>query len=317
MSKINVFSEGEKIQGSYLVNQVSRGITNTGSPYLNLLLQDNTGTIDGKLWNVAEEISNVIKAGQIVAIQADVLKYKQNLQLKVLTLSIQDASQMDLSEFVSSGVYTRAFLKEEIGKYILSIKNPIYATLVKKTLAINPEAFFEFPAASRNHHDFVGGLATHVYGMLRLAEQLVNLYPELNRDLLYAGVIVHDFGKIVEYSGPILAEFTTEGKLLGHISIINAYLYHVAVEAGLDQEEESLLLRHLVLSHHGEYEYGSPVLPMVMEAEMLNFIDNIDARMNMFDKALSTLEEGTFTPRIFSLENRSFYKPKTKKNDAE
>ena len=147
--------------------------------------------------------------------------------------------------------------------------------------------------------------------MLNLAEVVCSLYPMLHRDLLLGGVLLHDIGKLVELSGPVITEYTMEGKLLGHISIMQAKVAQVADRLQLEGEEV-ILLRHMVLSHHGHYDYGSPVLPMLPEAEMLYFIDNMDARMNSLQKAIDPIEEGEFTPRIFSLENRSFYKSKLK-----
>jgi 3'-5' exoribonuclease len=145
--------------------------------------------------------------------------------------------------------------------------------------------------------------------MLRIANSICDLYPMLNRDLLVAGILVHDMGKMVELTDGLVPEYTMEGKLLGHISIMQAKVAKVAEE--LEIEDESvLLLRHMILSHHGEYEFGSPVLPMIPEAEVLHMIDNLDARMEMMRKAMDSVQEGEFTARIFSLENRMFYKAK-------
>lgn len=310
MTKIKELSEGERITEPLLVSQVLRGVTNTGSPYLSLTLQDRSGSIDAKYWDVNEATEQKIKPGEVMMVHADVLKYKNNLQLKVISMKEIDQTTLELSDFVTSSKYDKESLKDKITGFVATIQDRTYRKLVEQAILINEESFYTYPAASKNHHDFVGGLATHIYGMLLVAQSLCNIYPELNRDLLYAGVITHDIGKIVEYNGPILKEYSTEGKLIGHISLMNAYIYEIAVNLGVEQSEQVMLLRHLILSHHGQYDYGSPVLPMVPEAEMLNLIDNIDARMNMLDKAFETIEPGTFTPRIFSLENRSFYKEK-------
>ena len=127
---------------------------------------------------------------------------------------------------------------------------------------------------------------------------------------MLSGVLIHDLAKIDEYDQAILSQYTAQGKLLGHISMMHAHLYDIIKDLDLLDTEESLLLRHLVLSHHGQLEFGSPVKPMVVEEEILNFLDNVDARMNMFDKLLKDVDGGNFSPREFALENRSFYKPK-------
>ena len=136
-----------------------------------------------------------------------------------------------------------------------------------------------------------------------------DIYTSLDQDLLISGIILHDIGKIQELSGPIAPVYTLEGNLLGHISIGAELVKRKADELGFKGEKVTLLI-HMILSHHGAKEYGSPVLPMIKEAEILSLIDNIDARMNMFEKALAETEEGEYTKRIFALENRNIYKPK-------
>ena len=197
-----------------------------------------------------------------------------------------------------------------MNKFTNMIEDQVLQDLVKACFDFYGDKFYQYPAATRNHHDFVGGLASHVYGMANLAVSICELYPIYNRDLLLAGVLIHDMGKIDEYTAPILSEYTALGKLVGHISIMHANLVQVARELGYEDKEQTLLLRHLLLSHHGELEYGSPVVPMLKEAEMLNFIDNMDARTNMFEKFYDDQEEGTFSPRMFALNNRNFYKAK-------
>ena len=170
------------------------------------------------------------------------------------------------------------------------------------------EAFLVYPAATKNHHDYVSGLLDHVVSMLRLGKAIAELYPSLNKDLLYAGIILHDVGKVVELSGPVGTVYTPAGNLLGHITIMVNEIAMAAKELGIEGEEV-VLLQHMVLSHHGKEEWGSPKRPMLKEAEILHYIDNIDAKMNMLNRALSKAEPGEFTERLFPLDNRQFYKP--------
>ena len=130
--------------------------------------------------------------------------------------------------------------------------------------------------------------------MLRIADALARLYPSLNRDLLFAGITLHDLGKTVELSGPVVPEYTIEGKLLGHISISQAMIKEMADKMNIEGEEVTLL-QHIILSHHGKNEFGSPILPQIKEAEVIYLIDNMDARINMLDKALETVEPGGFS----------------------
>ena len=154
----------------------------------------------------------------------------------------------------------------------------------------------------------MSGLAYHVVSMLDLAKAIAMLYPSLNKDLLYAGVILHDLGKVMELSGPVSTVYTVEGNLLGHITIMITEIGKAADELDI-KAEEIMILQHLVLSHHGKAEWGSPKPPLVREAEVLHYIDNIDAKINMMDRALEKVNPGEFTERVFALDNRSFYKP--------
>lgn len=308
--KIRNFENGQKLTLPLLVGRFARGVTQNGAPYLSITFQDNTGEIEGKIWDVKPEQEAIIKPGAIVEITFDVNLYRQSLQARVHSVALKDQSQYELSEFVNSGNYDTAFLKEKINGFIESINDDVIKRLVVANMEAVGDAFYQYPAATRNHHDFVGGLATHVYGMLQVADALSTIYSIYNRDLLVAGVILHDMGKVEEYTAAMLSEYSVEGKLLGHISIAQANFNQIATAIGLEKEEQTLLLRHMILSHHGQLEYGSPVMPMTKEAELLNFIDNMDARTNMFEKFYGDLPEGEFSQRMFALDNRNFYKAK-------
>ena len=306
---IKELQDGFKGTITVLVISVNKGITAKGAPYLSFMFQDKSGNIDAKYWNVSEDMLYRFSPGMIVEVTGDVLNHQKQLQFRVQKMK-EAEGEINVSDYVKEGPYSQKILKEQITQYLDSIKNPIMHKIVSEILNDHKDAFYEYPAATRNHHDFYSGLATHVLGMLKLAQQLCQLYPMLDQDLLYSGVLLHDIGKTVELSGAIASEYTVEGKLIGHISIMQAEIMAKAKELHLDDSEEVMLLRHMVLSHHGVYEYGSPVLPMIPEAEMLYMIDNIDARMNTIQKAFEPVSEGEFTPRIFALENRSFYKSK-------
>ena len=308
---INEFNEGDKIQTPLLVKAITKGVSNNGSPYLNVSFQDKTGSIEGKLWDAKGATAEALTVGVIGIVQAEVIKYRDALQLKLLDFTPVDQKKInDMSRFIPVSPVPLEELHKVIDLAIANMQDVILHSLVKNIVTKVEYDFYNYPAASKNHHEFVRGLATHVYGMLKIANALCDIYPSLNRDLLVAGVIVHDIGKIKELSGTVCTEYTMEGKLLGHISIMQAEIYNVSKELGYEESEQSICLRHMVLSHHGEYEFGSPVLPLLQEAEILSYIDNIDARMNMFGKIFSEIEPGAFSQRNFALENRAFYKPK-------
>ena len=312
MSKsINELMDGDTGSFTYLIKEITKGVTSKGAPYLSLVLQDKTGTIDAKLWSAKPEQIASFKAGMILQFNGEVLSHNKQLQMRVNECRIIEKNSVNLIDFVREGDIPRSQLKKEIEEIIHSFENPTLKRLLECVMERYEKDFYAYPAASKLHHDFVGGLATHVWGMLKLAKAVCDCYPLLNRELLYTGVILHDIGKCRELSGPVITEYTTEGKLLGHISIMQAEVDAIAKENGLEGEE-IMLVRHMILSHHGEYEFGSPVLPMIPEAEILHYIDNMDARMNVLVKAYDGIEPGDFTPRIFAMENRSFYKSKLK-----
>lgn len=314
-SKIKELYDGYKGELKAMIISVNRGVTAKGAPYLSFVFQDKSGSIDAKYWNVSEELLHRFEPGMLVVMSGDVLCHQKQLQFRVQQMKELDETA-DVADYVKEGPVSQQELRENIQLYIDDITNTVMKQLVCGILQDHEKDFFEYPAATRNHHDFFSGLATHVLGMLQLAEQLCHLYPLLDKDLLYSGVILHDVGKTVELSGAIVSEYTTQGKLLGHISIMQAEVLAKAKELCVEDSEETMLLRHMILSHHGVYEYGSPVLPMVPEAEMLHMIDNIDARMNTLSKSLEPVQDGGFTQRVFALENRSFYKSRYKNSDG-
>lgn len=312
MSKtINTLVDGDKLKIKLLISQINKGVTNKGAPYLSMVLQDKTGVIDAKYWNVNEAYIDAYKPGMICEFSVDVISHNKQLQIRIQNVEVLNRKDEDLAEYVRSSAIPKAQLKEEIYGAIERMENPVYRTITKALLDECEKDFFTYPAASRIHHDFVGGLATHVLGMMKLGEYFASLYPLIDRDLLISGIILHDIGKLTELSGPVITEYTLEGKLLGHISIMHAKIASIATALGMDTEAVTML-KHMVLSHHGEYEYGSPVLPMIPEAEMLHYIDNIDARMNILEKEFVKTQSGEFTQRIFAMENRMFYKAKDK-----
>lgn len=310
MTKVKDFQEGQRVSEKLMVSAATNGVTNNGAPYMNLTLQDNTKSIEAKLWDVKPEIQKQIEAGKVYEFDLEIQKYKNNLQAKVLRLIPVPQSEVNAEDFTFRSPVSQEELKNEIQKALNKIENPIILKIVNTTLNRYQNEFYQYPAASKIHHNFIGGLATHTVGMLKIADAMCNLYPEINRDYLFGGVILHDIGKIVEFSSPVLTEYTVEGKLIGHISIIDGMLSEITKELSVQETEESKLLRHMVLSHHGAYEFGSPVLPMTLEAEILSYIDNLDSKINVINKALDDVNVGEFSNKLFALDNRSFYKHK-------
>jgi 3'-5' exoribonuclease len=310
MVKINEFEEHMKLQQPLLVKDVKNGTTSKGSPYLSLILQDKTGTIDGKFWDVKENEQALIQAGKILKFSFEVLLYKDKLQLRMNHVEEISEDEYNLEDFVISSDHSEVERRSLTQSLIDSIQNDVYRKLVIGMLSYVGDKFFTFPAASKIHHGWKGGLSDHSLSMATLADELCKHYPQLDRDLLVSAALIHDVGKTAELSGPVTTEYTLEGKLEGHISLANAWLSEVSEKLGVQEREETVLMHHMILSHHGKMEYGSPVAPMIIEAEALYLIDNMDARLTSLKMALDAIKPGTWTSRMFQFENRQFYKHK-------
>ncbi|MBR0420100.1 MAG: HD domain-containing protein [Erysipelotrichaceae bacterium] len=308
--QVKDFTEGERVETNLLISGLVKGTTNSGAPYLSLVLQDASKSIDAKLWDVKPELEKQMEIGKVYDFDLEVINYKGKLQAKVLKVLPIPQSEINMDDFVFRSPVSKEALRTAVMEGVSMINNENLAKIVSSALNFYANAVYEYPAAARIHHNFIGGLATHTAGMIKMAVSLCSIYPQVNRDYLLAGVIVHDLGKIDEFTSPVVTEYSAQGKLLGHISIMDARLLQIGQQLGLEDSEELMVLRHMVLSHHGQFEFGSPVRPETLEAEMLNLIDNIDARVNTISKALDEIKEGEFTPRIMALENRIFYKHK-------
>jgi len=309
INNISKLKPGDSVETFYLIKRSQQGVTTQGKPYMTLFLQDRTGEIEAKLWTVSKEDMEVLKPETLIKVKGDVIDYRNKRQMKIATFrTAKEEDGLNPKDFVEKAPMDEDTLYESIMDYVIKIENGSLQRIVRQLLNRYGREFLTFPAAMTNHHDFVSGLAYHVHYMLRTAEALCDIYPSLNRSLLYSAIILHDIGKVKELTGPVGTTYTVEGNLIGHIVIANDEITRVADELNIEGEEV-MLLKHLILSHHGKLEYGSPKQPMIKEAEILHFIDNIDARMMMMDKHTGQTDKGTFTDRIFPLENRAFYRP--------
>ncbi|MBD1380720.1 3'-5' exoribonuclease YhaM [Metabacillus arenae] len=303
------YEVGEQIDLHLLIKSSTKGIASNGKPFLTLILQDQSGEIEAKLWDANQGDESSYSAQTIVKIMGDIHHYRGRNQLKIRTIrTAQDHENVSVSDFLETAPIQKDVMMEKITQYIFEMKNPNIQRITRHLVKKHQTALLEYPAATKNHHEFVSGLAYHVVSMLDLAKVISRLYPSLDTDLLYSGVILHDLGKVYELSGPVATSYTIEGNLLGHISIMVNEIAKAAEELSIEGEEVTML-QHIVLSHHGKAEWGSPKPPMIKEAEILHYIDNLDAKMNMLDRALERVKPGEFTERIFPLDNRTFYKP--------
>ncbi len=310
---IKEFRANDFVVGFFYVRTSELKQTATNSKYMNFTLSDKTGDINAKLWDGDEENAKRFAAGIIVKVQGRIVDWQGQLQLKIerirKTISDDDVS---LEDFIPSAPETAETMLSYIENIASEIQDIEYKTLVLTLIDAYREKLLYFPAAKSNHHAVRGGLLYHVSTMLRAAKALSGVYTGfLNCDLLYTGVILHDIGKIEEMKtgvSGLVEEYSVAGTLLGHISQGMMIIGKYAEDLNIDKEK-TLLLQHMILSHHYLPEYGSPKFPQFPEAELLHYLDVLDARMYDMKKITDSLEPGTFSERQRSLDNRAIYKP--------
>ena len=278
MRNVEKLNPGDSVENFFLIHRATQGVTAQGKDYMTLFLQDKSGDIEAKLWTVSKEDMQILKPETIVWVKGDVINYRGRKQMKVNQFRLAKPEDgFKTQDFVAGAPLSPDEIQENISHYILDIENANLQRITRHLLKKYQDKFFTYPATSSHHHNFASGLSYHVLTMLEIAKSLCNIYPLLNRSLLYSSIILHDLGKVRELSGPVATTYTVEGNLLGHISIASDEVAEAAKELGIDGEEV-MLLRHMILAHHGKMEFGSPKLPHLKEAEILFFIDNIDAK---------------------------------------
>lgn len=283
-----------------------------GREFLAMTFEDKSGEMDGMYWGVTKEEIEQFKPKTIVQLQAIRQVYQDKPQLKITSISKPTKDVvLNPTDFVNVAPIKRSEMEKEISEVLFKITNPYWNRIVRQILEKNQETFYTFPAAKTNHHAFQGGLAYHTLSIVRLAQSIANQYEQVNEGLLIAGAILHDIGKTIELSGPVGTTYTIAGNLIGHISIADSEIVLAANELNFDLNmEDVLILRHVVLAHHGLLEYGSPVRPSILEADILHHLDDLDASIQMFSKEMERTNPGEFSNRVYALDKRMIYKPK-------
>lgn len=311
---IKDFIDGMNAGGFYIVKNSLKGVTTNGLTYLTITLQDSSGTIEAKKWQVNNDDIDTFKMGNVVYIDGEVIDYKDKLQVKIFGGNVVNPKNADMDSLIPASKFKKDELIDKIKVFLSSIKNEKLKKIVYDIYSIYKEKFISYPAAVSNHHDFLRGLMEHTVSMCEIAKMISSHYSSLNYDLLISGCLLHDIGKCEELSGVIATTYTKEGSLIGHL-VIGAILVDESAKRLNIEGEEVTLLKHLILSHHGKLEFGSPIPPLTREALILNIIDEMDSKMMALDKAFSEIEGGEFSQRIFPLDNRSFYKLKSEKKE--
>ncbi|MDR3190281.1 MAG: HD domain-containing protein [Lactobacillaceae bacterium] len=304
----------ERIEGFVLLKDIEARVTNQGKPYLTVTVADRSMEIKGNKWDATQAEIEALKAGDVVALTAIRQVYQDKPQLKILAIRpTQLGEPNDPADYMVAAPMKTKDMEEEVNALLFQIVNPTWSRVVRFLLNKYHDEFYKFPAAKSNHHAFAGGLAFHSLSIARLAQSVAKQYPQLDPSLLLAGAILHDLGKVLELSGPIATRYTVPGNLIGHIVLVDEQIVLAANELKLDLfSEDMVILRHVVLAHHGQLDYGSPVLPLMIEANVLHQLDEIDANIQSFTSALNETEPGTFSNKQWALDNRSVYKPSEK-----
>lgn len=282
MRYINTLVEGETIRNIYLCKGKRSAETRNGKPYDNLILQDKTGTLDGKVWDPNSNGIADYDEMDFIEVFGDVISYNNNLQLNIRQIRKAYEDEYVAADYMPTTEKSTDSMFEELIGYVKKIDND-YLRQAVEYYFVNDEAFIKtfvgHSAAKTVHHGFAGGLLEHTLSVVKMCEYMVSAYPILNKDLLYAAAICHDIGKTKELSPFPTNDYTDDGQLLGHI-VIGVEMISDAVRSipGFPEQLASEL-KHCIVAHHGELEYGSPKKPALAEALALNFADATDAKM--------------------------------------
>lgn len=312
---IGDLADGTDIVGCYLVLESRKAETKQNKPYLRLVLGDRTGSIDAMVWEDAERLEPVCAPEAFVGVRGRVSSYNERLQLKVSSVEPLSLEASDYELLLPASPRPRETMERELDAIVASVLDPGLHEVLLRCLGRATDlgrAFRAHPAAKRNHHAYVGGLLEHSLSVAsscsRLAEHYAGQGVAVDRDLLVTAALLHDIGKIRELKGFPAVSYTTEGKLLGHIVIGIQMVADEAAAVPAIGEERRLLLLHLIASHQGRPEWDSPRVPQVIEALLLHYADDLDAKVNQAGSLVSRVEQGEWTAYDRSLE-RSFFRP--------
>lgn len=312
---IGLLNTDEEIQDFFLVKNIAVKLGSNKKQYLDLLLGDNTGEITAKKWDVADtELPALaeIKTGEIVKVKAQVTEWNGLKQLRIMKIRKSvGQDDVDLGDFIRTAPEKSedmlAFLQDAVDQ----MDDDELKTLCTKILEDNRDRLLYYPAAVKNHHAERGGLLYHMKRMIAMALRYCEVYTILNSDLLVAGVIIHDIEKLNEIlsdENGIASGYSFEGQLLGHLIQGIKTIDRLGEEVGMDKEK-TVMLEHMILSHHYEPEFGSPKKPLFPEAEILHYLDIVDARMYDMEEALFSTKPGEFSEKVWTLDNRKLYRP--------
>lgn len=299
-----------RVDGYCLVKSVEAKTSSKGDTYLDFTLGDSTGEINGKLWRYTAAEHGEYKSNDIVKIRGTISQYNGADQLRIER--IRHTIEQDgvrLEDFVRTSGYSSEQMYDELLNIANSFADGDLKTIVTAILSDNREALLYWPAAFKLHHALRGGLLMHTLSIVRLCEGVCKVYPFIDRELLLSGAMLHDIAKIKEFDvndTGIAEGYTVEGNLLGHLAMGATVVDKYAEKLGINRRT-SVLLQHMILSHHGEPEFGAAVRPMFIEAEVLSELDLMDARVYEMREAVISAKPETFSGKLWALDNRKLF----------
>lgn len=309
------FKTDEEITDFFIIKTIALKLGSNKKQYLDLLVADSTGEVTAKKWDISDSelpSINEIKDGDIVKIKAVVTQWNGLKQLRVMKVRKKvDNDPIELMDLIKAAPERAEDMYEYIYKRAEDMEDEHLKAICIKLLNDNKERLMYYPAAQKNHHAQLAGLLYHIKRMLMNGERMCQVYTNVNADLVAAGVILHDMEKLNEIDSNelgISTGYSFEGQLLGHLVQGIKSIEKVAEEIGIPKEK-TIMLEHMILTHHYEPEFGSPKKPMFPEAEILHYLDIIDARMFDMADALQGVQPGEFSDRVWTLDNRKIYKP--------
>jgi 3'-5' exoribonuclease len=281
--------QGDKIASSFLVAEKNMAFSQKGSPYLTVRLKDKTGEIESKVWENAIELDQIFRKGDIIFIEGKAANYKNSIQISITGIKKIPWEEVESTDYLPAAKTDIKELFNELLGYVEKVNDKFLKTLLNSFLQEEETAslFQRAPAAKGFHHIYLGGLLEHTLSVVRLLEKVADHYPVLNKDMLIAGGILHDIGKIYEFSYNNIIDYSDEGRLIGHI-VMGVEMINKKIAAIDDFPVQAALeLRHIILSHHGEFEFGSPKRPKTLEALVIHYIDDLDAKFNAFQTLMA------------------------------
>lgn len=296
--------------GFWLIKTVDRKTNVKGAPYLDMMLCDKKGEISAKLWDYNELTHGSYEAGELIKVRATVTQFNGVDQLRVEKIrKVTAADGVNISDFVPTAEYSGEMMLGAIMNVIASVKDEDLKTLTYALVKDREKEILTWPAAFKLHHAIRGGLLYHTLSIIKLAEGVAMLYPSVDRDLLMCGIIVHDLCKIDEFDlnpAGLVSSYSIKGELIGHLVMGAMKIEQKALELGIPSDK-AMLLEHMVISHHGEPDFGAAVRPMFLEAEILSQLDTLDATIFEITSAVGEIKEGEFTGRMWALDNRKLF----------